>query len=43
VARQVLRDYRASDDMWPTEWLPKKLDAARAKFADLVEHEVGNL
>ena len=26
VARQVLRDYRPSDDMWPTQWLPKKLD-----------------
>ena len=43
VARQVLRDYKPSDDMWPTEWIPKKLDAARAKFADYLEHEVGNL
>jgi acyl-CoA dehydrogenase len=43
VARQVLRDYRASDDVWPTEWIPKKLDAARAKFAEHLEHEVGNL
>src|SRR5581483_3803417 len=34
VARQVIRDYKASDDVWPTEWLPKKLDAARAKFAE---------
>jgi acyl-CoA dehydrogenase len=43
VARQVLRDYKASDDLWPTEWIPKKLDAARAKFAEYLEHEVGNL
>ncbi|HZP31494.1 MAG TPA: acyl-CoA dehydrogenase family protein [Acidimicrobiia bacterium] len=43
VARQVIRDYKASDDVWPTEWLPKKLDAARAKFAEYLEHEVGNL
>jgi acyl-CoA dehydrogenase len=43
VARQVVRDYRASDDIWPTEWIPKKLDAARAKFAEHLEHEVGNL
>jgi acyl-CoA dehydrogenase len=42
VARQVLHDYRPSDDLWPTEWIPKKLDAARAKFAELLEHEVGN-
>ena len=43
VARQVLRDYRPSDDLWPTEHRPKKLAAARAKFAEHLEHEVGNL
>ena len=43
VARQVLRDHRPSDDEWPTEWLPKKLDAARARYAEHLEHEVGNL
>jgi acyl-CoA dehydrogenase len=43
VARQVLRDYRPSDDVWPTEWIPKKQQAARAKFAEYLEHEVGNL
>ena len=43
VAKQVLRDYRPSDDLWPTEHLPKKLAAARAKFAEHLEHEVGNL
>jgi acyl-CoA dehydrogenase len=43
VARQVLRGYKASDDLWPTEHLPKKLAAARAKFAEHLEHEVGNL
>jgi acyl-CoA dehydrogenase len=43
VAKQVLRDYAPSDDLWPTEWIPKKLDAARAKFAEYLEHEVGNL
>ena len=37
VARQVVRDYRPSDDMWPTEWIPRKIDAARAKFAELLE------
>jgi acyl-CoA dehydrogenase len=29
--------------VWPTEWIPKKLDAAKAKFAEYLEHEVGNL
>ena len=43
VARQVLRDYKPSGDVWPTEWIPRKIDAARAKFAEHLEHEVGNL
>jgi acyl-CoA dehydrogenase len=43
VARQVLRDHRPSDDLWPTQHLPKRLAAARAKFAEHLEHEVGNL
>ena len=43
VARQVLRDYRPSDDLWPTQHLPKRKEAARAKFAEFLEHEVGNL
>jgi len=43
VARQVLRGYSASDDLWPTEHLPKKRAAARAKFADHLDLEVGNL
>jgi acyl-CoA dehydrogenase len=43
VARQVLRGYRASDDLWPTEHLPKKRAAAEAKLAEHLEHVVGNL
>jgi acyl-CoA dehydrogenase len=43
VAKQVLRDYQPSDDQWPTEWIPRKVEAARAKFAAYLEHEVGNL
>ncbi len=43
VARQVLRGYEPSDDLWPTEHLPRRLAAARAKFAEYLEHEVGNL
>ncbi|MFW0785588.1 acyl-CoA dehydrogenase family protein [Gordonia sp. CPCC 206044] len=42
VARQVLRDHRPSDDVWPTQWLPRREEAARAKYADFLEHEVGN-
>jgi acyl-CoA dehydrogenase len=43
VARQVLREHRATEGMWPTEWIPGKVDAARAKYAELLELEVGNL
>src|ERR1043165_2213198 len=43
VARQVLRDYKATDGMWPTEWIPGKQEAAREKFGHLIELEVGNL
>jgi acyl-CoA dehydrogenase len=43
IARQLLRDYKPSDDLWPTEHIPKKLDAAKAKYAEYLEHEVGNL
>jgi acyl-CoA dehydrogenase len=43
VARQVLRGYRPSGDLWPSEHLPKKLAAAREKYAGYLEHEVGNL
>ncbi len=43
VARQVLREHSPSDDLWPTRHLPKRRAAARAKFAEHLEHEVGNL
>jgi acyl-CoA dehydrogenase len=43
VARQVLRDYEPSDEVWPREWIPRKLEAAKARFAEHLEHEVGNL
>jgi acyl-CoA dehydrogenase len=43
IARQVLRDHRPSDDIWPTEHRPKKEAAAREKYAEFLEHEVGNL
>ena len=43
VARQVLRDHAASDDLWPTRHIPKLRAAAEAKYAEILEHEVGNL
>jgi acyl-CoA dehydrogenase len=43
VARQILKDRRPSPDLWPTQHIPRKMAAARAKFAEVLEHEVGNL
>ena len=43
VAKQVLRDYKGTDELWPTEWLPGKREAAQAKYAEYLELEVGNL
>jgi acyl-CoA dehydrogenase len=39
VARQVLRNYEPSDDLWPTQHLPRRRAAAREKFADLLEEQ----
>jgi acyl-CoA dehydrogenase len=43
VARQVLRDYHPAEGMWPSEWIPGKVEAAKAKFAEYMELEEGNL
>ena len=43
VARQVLRDHRPSDDLWPTRHLPRLRAQAHERYAELLEHEVGNL
>jgi len=43
VARQVLREHKAADDAWPTQWIPRRLDAAKEKLAEFLEAEVGNL
>ena len=43
VARQVLREYTGTDDLFPTGHLPKLREAAQRKFADVLELEVGSL
>ncbi|MEY2473825.1 MAG: acyl-CoA dehydrogenase [Actinomycetota bacterium] len=37
IARQVLKQYEASPDMWPTEFVPRKLVNARRNFEANVE------
>jgi acyl-CoA dehydrogenase len=39
VAKQVLRGYQPVDDLWPSEHLPKKRAAARAKYAAYLEDD----
>jgi acyl-CoA dehydrogenase len=43
VARQVLKEYKPSEGLFPSAHLPPRKEAARKKFADLLEHEVANL
>ena len=43
IARQVLRDYKAVDGLWPSGHLPTRTAAARERLAHLLEGEVGNL
>ncbi len=43
VARQVLRDYEAGDEVYPREYLPAKESAARAKLADIIELEAAGV
>jgi acyl-CoA dehydrogenase len=42
VARQVLRSYEAPADGVPTEHIPTRREAARARFADLLEAVTAN-
>jgi len=43
IARQVLKEYKPSEGLFPSAHLPPKVEAARKRFADLLEHEVANL
>jgi len=43
VAKRVLRDFKATQGLFPSQHLPARREAARQKFADLLEREVGNL
>ena len=39
---QLLRDYSPSDGLWPSQHIPARLAAAREKYAEYLEHEIGN-
>jgi acyl-CoA dehydrogenase len=40
VARQVLRDYHGTNQLFPTGYIPAQREAAIAKLGDLIEREV---
>jgi acyl-CoA dehydrogenase len=42
LARQVLRDYKATDGLFPTQHIPRLREAAIKKYADRIELEVAN-
>jgi acyl-CoA dehydrogenase len=43
VARQVLREYKPVDGLWPSAHIPTRREQARQRFAHLVDNEVDNL
>jgi acyl-CoA dehydrogenase len=34
IARQILKRYTAAPSLWPSEWLPAKIEAARLRYGD---------
>ncbi len=42
IAKHVLKDVEPSTTGWPSEHLPERREAARKRFAHLLEHTVGN-
>ncbi|MFA5883666.1 MAG: acyl-CoA dehydrogenase family protein [Acidimicrobiia bacterium] len=42
VARQVLKRYQPAEGLFPSAHIPPRREAARAKFAAVLEHEIAN-
>ncbi|MEA3019273.1 MAG: acyl-CoA dehydrogenase, partial [Actinomycetota bacterium] len=42
LATQLLKGYKAVDGLWPSGHIPTRRASARARYAELIEHEVGN-
>lgn len=43
VAKAVLKRHQPYEGLWPREFLPDRVAEARAKFAQYLDHEAGNL
>jgi acyl-CoA dehydrogenase len=42
LARQVLKQYSPAPGLWPTRYLPPRIEEARARYAEAYELIVGN-
>jgi acyl-CoA dehydrogenase len=42
LARQVLKQYQPVEGLWPSGHIPARIARARERYAELLEHEVGN-
>ena len=42
-AREVLKDAQPVAGLFPSTHLPERIEAARAKFADVLEQQLSNL
>lgn len=42
LARQLLRDVEPVEGLWPSGHLPTRREAARERFAEALEHAIGN-
>ena len=43
LANQLLKQYKPVDTLFPSEHIPTKRDEARARFAEMLEHEVAQV
>ncbi|MAG32603.1 MAG: acyl-CoA dehydrogenase [Deltaproteobacteria bacterium] len=43
IAKSVLKDHEPCETGWPSEHLPERREVARARFAHVLEREIGNL
>jgi acyl-CoA dehydrogenase len=42
VARQLLKGYQPVEGLRPSGYLPTRRAAARERYAEILEHQVGN-